>query len=309
MLTLDLTDKHLSAGCRRSRKQQQQLHSDSVTSGSAADQQFTFHRDFTLTNTGKRPVRVRGFLIGPHVGVASSSYKSKSTLASLSDQPIGSNNLLSHLIGQLQCQGFGFKIVNCDPKPGGNNNNSSSNSSFEPFTLKPNASRKIGISFTPDFTTAKAMATLTIVTDEGPETDETKDWITVLEDHFLPTGPSIVDVGRRLIRSVLPIFTSVSQDQEQELTSEPATEQKMSDACEGSNDANNNKNKVHLITYSLIATVPKNLLPVCDRSLPRPYQELILYYTLVVLMICLVAVTCAFAFIDGTRVLNFSFYP
>lgn len=43
--------------------------------------------------------------------------------------------------------GYGFKVLNCDP-----------------FSLEPNGTRKIDIAFTPDFTLAKIVRTLTLVT-------------------------------------------------------------------------------------------------------------------------------------------------
>lgn len=330
MLTLDLTDKHVNAKCRiRNSK----AASASPVQASVSEKILSFQRDFMITNFGKIPVTVRGFLIGPHAGVSSSSYKSKSTLASLSDEPIGSNNLLANLMGKSHCEGFGFRILNCGLKLGKNDqslhhNNNKSISNFEPFTLEPNASRKISISFTPDFTIAKSLATLTVITDEGPHEDEvSRNWTEVLQQHFLPS-PSVIAMGTKWL-SILTTGSSASTPMQKwvwrqdsssrsRTSDQPVPDTRPMSRSSSITGNNNNNNKpvtrmsssgLNLITYSLIATVPKNLLSVCDHSLPRPYQEMILYYTQVVVMICLVMVTCAFAFIDGTRVLNFSFYP
>uniref|UniRef100_A0A1Y1KYZ8 Uncharacterized protein n=1 Tax=Photinus pyralis TaxID=7054 RepID=A0A1Y1KYZ8_PHOPY len=45
------------------------------------------------------------------------------------------------------CEGYGFKVLNC-----------------EPFSLQPNATKKIDIAFTPDFTLAKVIRTLSLET-------------------------------------------------------------------------------------------------------------------------------------------------
>lgn len=62
-----------------------------------------------------------------------------------------SGDLVIHInnfyINGLPCEGFGFKILYC-----------------EPFTLQPNGTKKIDIAFTPDFTLAKITRTLTLET-------------------------------------------------------------------------------------------------------------------------------------------------
>jgi len=270
LLTFDLPEKHLSKSCHQKTQQQPQQ------SATLQEPRFSVQKQFTLVNYGKSPVHVRGFLIGPHVGVSSSSYKSKSTLASLNDQPIGSNQLLSQLIGHVYCQGFGFKVLNCDL------NQQGVNSSEGMFELEPNESKKISIAFTPDFTIAKTLATLTVITGDGPfDEDAEKPWTQVLKEQLLH-------------KSWLASFFC-SQEQPKQNNKAVQDEEK--------------KLVKNIITYSLVATVPKTLLSSCDESLPRPYQEMIMYYTLVVFMVCLVMVTVACAFIDGTRVLNFTFYP
>lgn len=299
ILTLDVSDKHLSSNCKR---RNTKSAAASLVQISYNDQsRLMFQKEFSLINFGKIAVTVRGYLIGPHVGVSSSSYKSKSTLASLSDEPIGSNGLLSALVGQLQCEGFGFRVLNCESA----DNNSRSHIRFEPFVLKPNASRKISIAFTPDFTIAKSMATLTVITDDGPDPVLfQKNWIQVLEQHFLPSA-SLVATSRKWLSILTTGSTAATQSQEWMWGSSFLKEGQKHPPTKSSTELSG----LHLITYSLIATVPKSLLSACDQSLPRPYQEEIMYYTLLVFMVCLVTVTCVFAFMDGTRVLNFSFYP
>lgn len=332
MLTFDLQEKHLSKSCNvksnrasfgpsnggpgrgaGSSNNAGKVYGDSsspansATTGSASEPQFTVHKHFNLVNYGKIPVNVRGFLIGPHVGVSSSSYKSKSTLASLNDQPIGSNKLLEQLIGKVRCQGFGFKVLNCESLSW---NISQEADPDSVLVIQPNESKKIHIAFTPDFTVAKTMATLTVITDDGPFPDEIeKNWQQILESEL--TQP----LSWLFKLSTLATFSS-SKPQMSKNTFYSYASRTDVPGFAGANgslnvaiDGGRNGLGIGLITYSLVATVPKSLLTNCDESLPRPYQEMILYYTLVVFMLCLITVTVAFAFIDGTRVLNFTFYP
>ncbi|XP_008207841.1 transmembrane protein 131 isoform X2 [Nasonia vitripennis] len=60
--------------------------------------------------------------------------------------------VLAFFINGLYCEGYGFKVLNCLP-----------------FTLEPNASRKIEIAFTPDFTLSRIERNLLIQTSLGPE--------------------------------------------------------------------------------------------------------------------------------------------
>ena len=148
------------------------------------------------------------------------------------------------------------------------------------------------------------MATLTVVTDDGPDEQEfQKDWVRVLEDYFLPSAATIA-TGRKWL-SILTTGSASTTKSQKWMWGQHQDNLMLPDPRPKPSGLSG----LHLITYSLIATVPKSLLSACDQSLPRPDQEVILYYTLVVFMICLVTVTCAFAFIDGTRVLNFSFFP
>ena len=50
------------------------------------------------------------------------------------------------------CEGYGFKVLDC-----------------EPFELPANDSRKINIAFTPDFTLSRVARTLTIRTSLGAD--------------------------------------------------------------------------------------------------------------------------------------------
>lgn len=59
----------------------------------------------------------------------------------------------SFYINGLPCEGYGFKVLNCAP-----------------FTLQPNATKKIEIAFTPDFTLSRIERNLFIKTSLGPET-------------------------------------------------------------------------------------------------------------------------------------------
>ncbi|XP_012279930.1 transmembrane protein 131 [Orussus abietinus] len=64
-------------------------------------------------------------------------------------------------INGLHCEGYGFKVLNCAP-----------------FKLIPNATKKIEIAFTPDFTLSRIERELLILTSLGvgsPDTDELKD--------------------------------------------------------------------------------------------------------------------------------------
>lgn len=66
------------------------------------------------------------------------------TARNTGDIPIFINNFV---ISGMPCEGYGFKVLNC-----------------EPFQLLPNATRKIDIAFTPDFTLAKMTRTLVLET-------------------------------------------------------------------------------------------------------------------------------------------------
>ncbi|KAK7503847.1 hypothetical protein BaRGS_00004970, partial [Batillaria attramentaria] len=82
---------------------------------------FTVRRTFTLRNTGELPFYVRGF--------------------SINESP---------------CEGYGFKVLDCDG-----------------FEMLPNTSRKVDIAFTPDFTMSRIRRMLTILTSLGPSANYT----------------------------------------------------------------------------------------------------------------------------------------
>ena len=61
------------------------------------------------------------------------------------------------------------------------------------------------------------------------------------------------------------------------------------------------------VEYSLAATIPPHLLPICSRSLPRPGWEIIIYYgslTLLTVSLCCVLIA---AFVEADRILKFCF--
>ncbi|XP_047126881.1 transmembrane protein 131 isoform X1 [Hydra vulgaris] len=93
---------------------------------------FTVKRSFTATNYGQLPVHI--------------AYMN---------------------INSYECEGFGFRILNC-----------------EPFVLAPNSSHKIDISFSPDFTTSRVARTLKIVTSIGQTMDFAL--LATLPHHLLP---------------------------------------------------------------------------------------------------------------------------
>ncbi|GIY37241.1 transmembrane protein 131 [Caerostris darwini] len=78
---------------------------------------FTVRRSFNARNTGALPIYVKGFDIN----------------------------------GKF-CQGYGFRILNC-----------------QEFELKPNASKRIDIAYTPDFSLTYVERTLNIHTSQGPK--------------------------------------------------------------------------------------------------------------------------------------------
>ncbi|XP_054166549.1 transmembrane protein 131-like [Oppia nitens] len=132
-LSFELLEKHLKS-CSKSKSSQ------STTSGSfPIEPTFTVHRTFTAVNVGKLSMRINGFAIGPQNGGTA-----------------------------MTCQGFGFKVINCNP-----------------FDLRPNENRKIHIAFTPDFTQYKVKHTLTILTDNPNEKIEYA-LVATLPKHLLP---------------------------------------------------------------------------------------------------------------------------
>nr|CAD7393566.1 unnamed protein product [Timema cristinae] len=80
----------------------------------------------------------------------------------------------SFSINGLPCEGFGFKILNCNA-----------------FLLPPNTTRKIDVAFTPDFTLSKIQRTLSIVTSLGMEVNYTLE--TTLPPVYLASCSSVLN--------------------------------------------------------------------------------------------------------------------
>ena len=76
-------------------------------------------------------------------------------------------------INGLECEGYGFSILNCSP-----------------FELPVNGTRKIDVAFTPDFTLTKIQRTLTIDTSLGIDVNYTL--ITTLPPFFLSACSSVL---------------------------------------------------------------------------------------------------------------------
>ena len=65
-------------------------------------------------------------------------------------------DIFGFYISGVSCEGYGFKVLNC-----------------EPFKLNPNATKKIDIAFTPDFTLSRIERELLILTSlsRGDDSD------------------------------------------------------------------------------------------------------------------------------------------
>lgn len=144
---------------------------------------LTVKRPFTARNTGEVPLWVTGFDIDGY-----------------------------------PCEGFGFKVLDC-----------------EPFQLAANDSKKINIAFTPDFTLSRITRTLTLRTSLG--------------------------------------------------------------TSRGSGD----------VKYTLAATVPAHLLPVCSAAMPRPDWEIFLYYGSLSLLGFSLFIALVAAFFESDRILKYCF--
>uniref|UniRef100_A0A0C9S2V7 TMEM131 protein n=1 Tax=Fopius arisanus TaxID=64838 RepID=A0A0C9S2V7_9HYME len=110
---------------------------------------LTVKRSFTARNTGELPIDVYGFSIS---GIA--------------------------------CEGYGFKVLNC-----------------ESFKLNPNSTRKIEIAFTPDFTLSKIERELMIFTSiggDGPDSDRVENGVvrlsllTTIPGHILESCAAVL---------------------------------------------------------------------------------------------------------------------
>lgn len=73
-------------------------------------------------------------------------------------------------INGLRCEGYGFKVLNCIP-----------------FMLSPNATKKIEIAFTPEFTLSRVERKLLILTSVGPDSNDVERGIVTL--NLLATLP------------------------------------------------------------------------------------------------------------------------
>jgi len=93
---------------------------------------FTVKRSFTAQNVGQLPVHV-----------------------------------VSMNVNNYECEGYGFRILNC-----------------ESFVLMPNSSRRIDITFIPDFTTSRVTRTLRVLTTMGQSLDFIL--LATLPHHMLP---------------------------------------------------------------------------------------------------------------------------
>ncbi|XP_036401411.1 transmembrane protein 131-like isoform X2 [Megalops cyprinoides] len=96
-------------------KMTEALLKDCSEKGKSKEPNFTLRRTFKVENTGQLPIYIQSTEISGH-----------------------------------PCEGYGFKVLNC-----------------EEFALKPNASKEIVILFTPDFTTSRVLRELKLVTAGG----------------------------------------------------------------------------------------------------------------------------------------------
>ncbi|XP_015599442.1 transmembrane protein 131 isoform X2 [Cephus cinctus] len=85
-------------------------------------------------------------------------------------------------ISGLRCEGYGFKVLNCSP-----------------FKLNPNATRKIDIAFTPDFTLSRIERELLILTSLGDVSEDVNEngvarltLLTTVPSHFLESCAGVL---------------------------------------------------------------------------------------------------------------------
>lgn len=95
-------------------------------------------RSFTARNVGDLPIYVHGFSVNG-----------------------------------LECEGYGFAVLNCAP-----------------FLLPPNSTRKVDIAFTPDFTLSKVTRTLRLATTLGTDVNYTM--VTTLPPYFLASCAAVL---------------------------------------------------------------------------------------------------------------------
>ncbi|XP_042211085.1 transmembrane protein 131-like isoform X2 [Homarus americanus] len=165
---------------------------DNARSSKYYQPNFTVKRSFMARNTGELPVQVWGFNIN-----------------------------------DLPCEGYGFKVLNC-----------------EGFQLAPNGSHKVDIAFTPDFTLSKIQQRLIIHTSLG-----------------LIGG---LDEGMVLVT----------------------------------------KDEPGRVEYSLVATVPTQLLAECGAAVPRPTWEPLLYYAVLPLMVAMLVGAVILSALEADHILK-----
>lgn len=109
---------------------------------------LTAKRSFTARNTGELPIKIYGFYING-----------------------------------LPCEGYGFKVLDC-----------------EAFELTPNATKTIDIAFTPDFTLSRVERKLLVLTSVGPDSSDVENGVVMF--NLLATLPahSLDSCGSMLAR-------------------------------------------------------------------------------------------------------------
>ncbi|XP_069747987.1 transmembrane protein 131 isoform X2 [Narcine bancroftii] len=115
--SLKLAGKHPGAGSSLRFKINEVLLKDCSDKMKLREPNFTLKRIFKVENTGLLPVLVKSMEISGYI-----------------------------------CEGYGFKVVNC-----------------QEFALKPNASKEMTILFTPDFTASRVIRELKLITAGGSE--------------------------------------------------------------------------------------------------------------------------------------------
>ncbi|XP_070552188.1 transmembrane protein 131-like isoform X2 [Ptychodera flava] len=133
---------------------------------------FTVKRTFTTKNVGQLPIHIKSFEVNG-----------------------------------LECEGYGFKVLNC-----------------KPYIVKPNQTYKVDIAFTPDFTLSRVTRQLKFITSRGPDME-----------------------------------------------------------------------------YTLLATIPPNMLPHCSSAIPRPAWEHLLYAATICLMITLFMGVLMVSYLEALR--------
>nr|XP_006822284.1 PREDICTED: transmembrane protein 131-like [Saccoglossus kowalevskii] len=105
---------------------------DRSSSKARSPPNFTVKRTFTTKNVGQLPIHIRTFEVNGY-----------------------------------ECEGYGFKVLNC-----------------KPYILKPNQTYKVDIAFTPDFTLSRITRHLKFITEKGPNMEFML--IATVPPHLLP---------------------------------------------------------------------------------------------------------------------------